>query len=82
MGDHKHKRIKLSNPIKLLHTKPTQGINKIIKGHIPTTPTPYPLAPVREQEKTTTTGWAMGDGRVLPRDLLDNDKGLLDSIPL
>ena len=82
MGDHKHKRIKLSNPIELLHAKPTRGINKIIKGHIPTTPMPYPLARAREQEKTTTTGRATRDGRVLPRDLLDNGKGLLDSIPL
>jgi hypothetical protein len=78
MGDHKHKRIKLSNPIEPLHAKPTRGINKIIKGHIPTTLTPSPLARAREQEKTTTTGWATGDGRVLPRDLLDNGKGKLD----
>jgi hypothetical protein len=68
----KHK-IKIPNKIGILESEPTRASNKIIKGHIPQgddTKKKGKRLYGKENKKQTK-----GDGRVLPRELLDDGQG-------
>ncbi len=62
-----------------MKTKPTQATNKIIEGHILSTKENRKSQPAAIIDKETNQG-RKGDGRVLPRELLDKGQGkfLLD----
>ena len=69
-----HKKIKLRHNWDLLSTKPTRLASKTISGHVP--------KPTHEQDNhkankhNISSQWKQGeDGRVLPRELLDNGQG-------
>ena len=66
--------IKLSARISLLDSKPIRGPNKIIEGHVPSAPQAHPLRANRD-DGIWTKPKAQGDGRALPRELIDEGQG-------
>jgi hypothetical protein len=61
-----------------LKTKPTRATNKIIEGHILSTKEERMSQPAAIIDKETNQG-RKGDGRVLPRKLLDKGQGTFSS---
>ena len=73
-GGECNKQLNLSTPFTLLDSKPSRVPNKILEGHVPSAnPTNPPRT--RRVTGTATTAKEKGDGRVLPRELLDNRQG-------
>jgi hypothetical protein len=70
-GDKCTKQLNLRAPDTLLNYKPSRAPNKIIEGHVPLATSPSPPL-MRRGIGTATTTKDKGDGRVLPRELLDN----------
>jgi hypothetical protein len=66
--------IKLSSGIDLLKHKPQRNPNKILEGHVLLTPA-TPLLWRAQISNRVSTNRKNGDGRVLPRMLLDNGQG-------
>ena len=73
-GDKGTKQLNLRAPYTLLNYKPSRAPNKIIEGHVPMATSPSPPLVRRGIGKETPTT-DKGDGRVLPRELLDNGQG-------
>jgi hypothetical protein len=73
-GRNQNKRIKLCVETEILKTKPTRATNKIIKGRIPSTKEDRKSQPASIIDEATNQG-REGDGRVLPRELLDKGQG-------
>lgn len=69
------KQINLSTPFTLLDSKPSRVPNKILEGHVPSAKNPSNRPCMRREIGTVTTTKEKGDGRVLPRELLDNGQG-------
>ena len=69
-----NKELKLGMPINLLDLKPIRGPNKILKGHVPLATKTHPPRVKRDNGKSTTPK-TKGNGRALPRELLDNGQG-------
>ena len=73
-GGDRNKQLNLSTPVALLDSKQRWVSNKILEGHVPpANPTNPPRT--RRVTGTATTTKEKGDGRVLPRELLDNGQG-------
>jgi len=73
-GDKCTKQLNLRAPYTFLNCKPSRAPNKIIEGHVPMATSPSPPL-VRRGIGTETPTKDKGDGRVLPRELLDNGQG-------
>jgi hypothetical protein len=76
---HQNKKAKVSVKDDLLKFKPTWGARKIIQGHIPSSngvTTAHTATPIIDEE---IPGWKMGDGRILPHELLDAGQGKFSS---
>ncbi len=72
---HQNKKAKVSFEDDLLKIKPTQGVNKIIQGHIPSSngvTTAHTATRIINEE---SPGRVTGDRRILPCNLLDNGQG-------
>ena len=76
-GDKCTKQLNLRAPYTFLNCKPSRAPNKIIEGHVPMATSPSPPL-VRRGIGTETPTKDKGDGRVLPRELLDNGQGKCD----
>ncbi len=73
-GGNEHKRLKLGVDIEIIKAKPLRATNKIIEGHVLATR----VEPTPQTETTsakTNTDQKREDGRVLPRELLDDSQG-------
>ncbi len=78
VGGEKHtKHLNLRGPDSLLNFKQSRAPNKIIEGHVPMATSPVPPV-MRRGIGTATAKKDKGDGRVLPRELLDSGQGKCD----
>ena len=71
------KQINLNAPINYLDSKPIRVPNKILEGHVPSA-TPSNQPHTQQATGMVTATKEKGDGRVLPRELLDNGQGKCD----
>ena len=71
---YRNKQIKLSAPAHLLNSKPVRVPNKILDGHVPSA-TPHSKPRMEGAIGAPTTAKDREDGRVLPRELLDDGQG-------
>ena len=72
---HQNKKAKVSFEDDLLKIKPTQGVNKIIQGHIPSlngATTARTAIQIIDEE---SPGQETGDRQILPHKLLDDGQG-------
>ncbi len=78
-GGNEHKGVNLSNDIDILKHKPTRATNKILEGHVPSKTTPPPPGMAKGSNKVSPND-NKGDGRVLPRMLLNDGQGKSTSV--
>ncbi len=68
------REINIRNELNLLQQKPRRTPNKILEGHVSLTPDHHLLGWVQRATRVSNNG-KNGDGRVLPRVLLDDGQG-------
>jgi hypothetical protein len=71
----KIKKAKISFEDDLLKYKPTRGVNKIIQGHIPSSNRATTAGTATQIINEENPRQEAGDGRILPRELLDDGQG-------